>query len=127
MTAGEDAVASLVNGGYPPGIAREIVAAVRGEARDEGWRAGMRHAADVFDSDDECRCGGCDSCLARQQATDLRRMAAGDPVAPVDAGTPAGVLITCGCNGDGIVRYRDENGAHVTLRCRTHGRKGGTS
>jgi hypothetical protein len=36
----------------------------------------LREAADVIDSDDDCDCGGCDSCVPRRLADQLRRMAA---------------------------------------------------
>ncbi|WP_262059701.1 hypothetical protein [Streptomyces sp. STR69] len=45
MSASEDAVTSLVNGGYAPQIAREILAAVAAEARSETerhWAAKIR-------------------------------------------------------------------------------------
>ncbi|MEV7389591.1 hypothetical protein [Streptomyces sp. NPDC091215] len=37
--------------------------------------AGLREAAAFVDNDDDCGCGGCDSCIPRKFAADLRRMA----------------------------------------------------
>lgn len=36
---------------------------------------GLREAAAFVDNDDDCGCGGCDSCIPRKFAADLRRMA----------------------------------------------------
>ncbi|MFI6639971.1 hypothetical protein [Streptomyces sp. NPDC050504] len=36
----------------------------------------LEEAADVVDNDDTCDCGGCDTCIPRAFAADLRRMAA---------------------------------------------------
>ncbi|MFJ2004781.1 hypothetical protein [Streptomyces chartreusis] len=44
MSAHRDAVTSLVNGGYHPRQAREIISLVRAEAREEGRRAGYSEA-----------------------------------------------------------------------------------
>jgi hypothetical protein len=52
----------------------EYVAALR----KAGWapRAEVLHeAADVVGNDDDCACGGCDSCVPRKLADQLRRMA----------------------------------------------------
>jgi len=47
-------------------------------AYDEVQRAAvLREAADFIDSNDTCRCGGCDSCVLRKHAADLRAMADG--------------------------------------------------
>ncbi|MGW3164783.1 hypothetical protein ACWC9Q_18305 [Streptomyces sp. NPDC001142] len=35
----------------------------------------LREAADFIDNDDVCDCGGCDTCVPRKYAADLRRMA----------------------------------------------------
>lgn len=40
----------------------------------------LREAAAFVDNDDDCDCGGCDSCIPKKFATDLRRMA--DEAAP---------------------------------------------
>jgi hypothetical protein len=34
----------------------------------------LREAADLIDNDDECWCGGCDTCLARDFATRIRNL-----------------------------------------------------
>ncbi|MFF9262016.1 hypothetical protein [Streptomyces longwoodensis] len=34
--------------------------------------AGIREAADAIDNDDYCGCGGCDTCILRAHAADLR-------------------------------------------------------
>lgn len=44
-SAHESAVRSLINGGYGERQAREIIAAVRGEAQEVGYRAGLRQQA----------------------------------------------------------------------------------
>jgi hypothetical protein len=45
--------------------------------------AALREAADFVGNDDDCDCGGCDTCLPRKLAAELRRMA--------DASGPGGV------------------------------------
>ena len=47
--------------------ADDILAAYRAEV--------LREAADFIDNDDDCDCGGCDSCIPRRYANDLRAMA----------------------------------------------------
>jgi hypothetical protein len=35
----------------------------------------LREAADIVGNDDDCACGGCDTCVPRKLADQLRRMA----------------------------------------------------
>ncbi|MFD7622074.1 hypothetical protein [Streptomyces sp. NPDC059802] len=46
-SAHEDAVKSLIKGGFGERQAREIIASVRGEAQEVGHRAGLRRAIDA--------------------------------------------------------------------------------
>jgi hypothetical protein len=41
--------------------------------------AALREAADFVGNDDDCDCGGCDTCLPRKLAAELRRMAVEEP------------------------------------------------
>jgi hypothetical protein len=47
-------------------LARELAS-----SRAQAWR----EAADEIDTDDPCGCGGCDSCVLKQAAAELRRKA----------------------------------------------------
>ncbi|MEV7422823.1 hypothetical protein [Streptomyces sp. NPDC091212] len=126
MSARDDAVTSLPHGGYPHQIAREI-AAVRSEGFEAGRRAALLAAADDIEAlgDDHELGPGWGDAVKR-----LRAKAASDGLekdTPSRGESTPGVLITCGCTGDGIVRHQDETGAAITLRCRTHGRTDDTS
>ncbi|MFD8820821.1 hypothetical protein ACFV1C_00380 [Streptomyces sp. NPDC059605] len=44
----------------------------------------LNEAADFIDRDDTCDCGGCESCVLRTYAAELRRMANGDRPAPAE-------------------------------------------
>lgn len=45
-------------------------------AQAAAYRRGMSDAAVFVDNDDTCTCGGCDTCLSRVMAAELRRRAA---------------------------------------------------
>jgi hypothetical protein len=47
----------------------------------------LREAADVVDPNDDCECGGCDTCVPRKLADQLRRMA---HEATTEKATPTG-------------------------------------
>jgi hypothetical protein len=56
----------------------EVIGMLRLQRRDDAAvvRAEvLREAADLIDNDDECGCGGCDTCLARDFATRIRNLA----------------------------------------------------
>lgn len=61
--------------GDPVG-ARQIVDGLLARGRMAGRVAGLREAAALVDVDDDCGCGGCDSCTARQDAARIRDRAA---------------------------------------------------
>lgn len=48
MSARENAIQSLVNGGFGKGQAEEILSIVCGEAQQQGFESGRRAAADDF-------------------------------------------------------------------------------
>jgi hypothetical protein len=48
-----------------------------GIAEQEVRAKALLEAADVVDNDDDCDCNGCDTCVPRQFAATLRRMAKG--------------------------------------------------
>ncbi|MFJ1964869.1 hypothetical protein [Streptomyces massasporeus] len=72
----------------PPETRRRVIEAVAGAVLPAaaGRAAGLREAADFVDNDDDCGCGGCDSCIPRALAADLRRMA--DEAQPTEAYPP---------------------------------------
>jgi hypothetical protein len=48
----------------------------RFDAAADAYRAEvLREAADIVGNDDDCACGGCDTCVPRKLADQLRRMA----------------------------------------------------
>lgn len=57
------------------GAARRRHAAERARHDDRVRAAAFREAADMIDNDDDCGCGGCDSCTARKDAARLRARA----------------------------------------------------
>jgi hypothetical protein len=72
----------VVAKGYPgtAGALDELLRRAREESRpDPDTRAvrtaALREAADYVGNDDDCDCGGCDTCLPRALAAELRRMA----------------------------------------------------
>lgn len=64
--------------GYP-GTAGALDELLR-RARVAGRAEGIREAADLVGNDDDCTCGGCDTCVPRWYAAELRRRA--DGIAP---------------------------------------------
>lgn len=46
--------------------------AAESRGRALGHVAGLREAAEMVDVDDDCGCGGCDSCTSRQDAARIR-------------------------------------------------------
>lgn len=55
-----------------PTGARQIIDGLIAKGRATGHVAGLREAAEMVDVDDDCACGGCDSCTARQDAARIR-------------------------------------------------------
>lgn len=79
--------------------AREVIAIVQPDApapapadRAAIRAAALREAADYVGNDDDCECGGCDTCLPRKLAAELRRRA---DAASAEHHTVGGVLHLC--------------------------------
>jgi hypothetical protein len=65
-------------------------------ALDAHRAAVLREAADVVGNDDDCECGGCDTCLPRKLADELRRLAdeaATEKATPTGEATPADLTV----------------------------------
>lgn len=80
----------LTGGSIDPAGARQIIDGLIAKGRAVGHVAGLREAAEMVDVDDDCECGGCDSCTARQDAVRIRahadRMA--DALTGITGGEP---------------------------------------
>lgn len=65
-----------------------VLAAVVPEPTDQAAvrAAALREAADFVGNDDDCDCGGCDSCVPNKLAAELRRMAAEEQPAETQNG-----------------------------------------
>jgi hypothetical protein len=55
-----------------PVSARQIVAGLLARGATRGRVSGLREAAAIVDNDDYCDCGGCDTCVPRRLAAQVR-------------------------------------------------------
>lgn len=57
------------------GVLADAVMPITTRARDNAVRKALYEAADFVGNDDDCGCGGCDSCVGNKFAADLKRWA----------------------------------------------------
>ncbi|WP_129307968.1 hypothetical protein [Streptomyces sp. L2] len=77
----------------------ELAKALERNAADRcaDYAAGLRKAADFVGNDDDCGCGGCDSCVPNKLAAELRRMA--DEAQPAETATTGLATLAAALDG----------------------------